>query len=233
MSLVVSLSPTVEKKNETGRALKRSIDRTFPILRIFLNTTRTPLLCCARRRSTREHFPQLLSFFLTMIIIAGFVARQETKASDCCEERAEEEDLDGHELLPSPDSGKSTDNEAALSPIKIRSDVNGLDHEECDELIHVENTTQACIMHTLSIVSSARPLPSVSCFLFNLRVRFLFTFVESIEKNSLGFEIGITRCYYYRFQEKRTALTLVMNLSWTFCVNVIPGRTRAGKLNSN
>ncbi|KOX67252.1 hypothetical protein WN51_00045 [Melipona quadrifasciata] len=82
------------------------------------------------------------------------VTRQETKASDCCEERAEEEDLDGHELLPSPDSGKSTDNEAALSPIKIRSDVNGLDHEECDELIHVENTTQACIMHTLSIVSS-------------------------------------------------------------------------------
>ncbi|CAD1472012.1 unnamed protein product, partial [Heterotrigona itama] len=79
----------------------------------------------------------------------------ETKASDCCEERAEEEDLDGHELLPSPDSGKSTDNEAALSPIKIRSDVNGLDHEECDELIHVENTTQACIMHTLSII----PLP--------------------------------------------------------------------------
>ncbi|XP_003491192.1 uncharacterized protein LOC117242966 [Bombus vosnesenskii] len=78
---------------------------------------------------------------------------QETKASDC-EERAEEEDLDGHELLPSPDSGKSTDNEAALSPIKIRSDVNGLDHEECDELIHVENTTQACIMHALSIDSS-------------------------------------------------------------------------------
>lgn len=78
--------------------------------------------------------------------------QQETKASDY-EERAEEEDLDGHELLPSPDSGKSTDNEAALSPIKIRSDVNGLDHEECDELIHVENTTQACIMHALSIVS--------------------------------------------------------------------------------
>ncbi|XP_031366815.1 uncharacterized protein LOC102680125 isoform X3 [Apis dorsata] len=78
---------------------------------------------------------------------------QETKASDY-EERAEEEDLDGHELLPSPDSGKSTDNEAALSPIKIRSDVNGLDHEECDELIHVENTTQACIMHALSIDSS-------------------------------------------------------------------------------
>ena len=88
-----------------------------------------------------------------MVFIAG-CAKQETKASDCCEERAEEEDLDGHELLPSPDSGKSTDNEAALSPIKIRSDVNGLDHEECDELIHVENTTQACIMHTLSIVSS-------------------------------------------------------------------------------
>lgn len=81
------------------------------------------------------------------------VSNQETKASDY-EERAEEEDLDGHELLPSPDSGKSTDNEAALSPIKIRSDVNGLDHEECDELIHVENTTQACIMHALSIVSS-------------------------------------------------------------------------------
>ncbi|KAG5313560.1 HNRPC protein, partial [Pseudoatta argentina] len=77
---------------------------------------------------------------------------QEIKATDC-EERAEEEELDGHELIPSPDSGKSTDNEAALSPIKIRSDVNGLDHEDCDELIHVENTTQACIMHTLSIVS--------------------------------------------------------------------------------
>lgn len=81
------------------------------------------------------------------------ICEQETKASDY-EERAEEEDLDGHELLPSPDSGKSTDNEAALSPIKIRSDVNGLDHEECDELIHVENTTQACIMHALSIVSN-------------------------------------------------------------------------------
>ncbi|KYM95601.1 hypothetical protein ALC62_13716 [Cyphomyrmex costatus] len=78
---------------------------------------------------------------------------QEIKATDC-EERAEEEELDGHELIPSPDSGKSTDNEAALSPIKIRSDVNGLDHEDCDELIHVENTTQACIMHTLSIDSS-------------------------------------------------------------------------------
>nr|XP_012230769.1 PREDICTED: uncharacterized protein LOC105677038 isoform X1 [Linepithema humile] len=78
---------------------------------------------------------------------------QEIKATDC-EERAEEEELDGHELIPSPDSGKSTDNEAALSPIKIRSDVNGLDQEDCDELIHVENTTQACIMHTLSIDSS-------------------------------------------------------------------------------
>ncbi|EFN67295.1 Zinc finger protein 296 [Camponotus floridanus] len=78
---------------------------------------------------------------------------QEIKATDC-EERAEEEELDGHELIPSPDSGKSTDNEAALSPIKIRSDVNGLDHEDCDELIQVENTTQACIMHTLSIDSS-------------------------------------------------------------------------------
>ncbi|KAL6258535.1 hypothetical protein P5V15_010492 [Pogonomyrmex californicus] len=78
---------------------------------------------------------------------------QEIKATDC-EERAEEEELDGHELIPSPDSGKSTDNEAALSPIKIRSDVNGLDHEDCDELIHVENTAQACIMHTLSIDSS-------------------------------------------------------------------------------
>ncbi|XP_018339681.1 PREDICTED: uncharacterized protein LOC108746992 isoform X1 [Trachymyrmex septentrionalis] len=78
---------------------------------------------------------------------------QEIKTTDC-EERAEEEELDGHELIPSPDSGKSTDNEAALSPIKIRSDVNGLDHEDCDELIHVENTTQACIMHTLSIDSS-------------------------------------------------------------------------------
>lgn len=77
---------------------------------------------------------------------------QEIKATDC-EERAEEEELDGHELIPSPDSGKSTDNEAALSPIKIRSDVNGLDQEDCDELIHVDNTTQACIMHTLSIVS--------------------------------------------------------------------------------
>jgi len=82
---------------------------------------------------------------------------QEIKATDC-EERAEEEELDGHELIPSPDSGKSTDNEAALSPIKIRSDVNGLDHEDCDELIHVENTTQACIMHTLSIVSLSSPL---------------------------------------------------------------------------
>nr|KAF7389743.1 hypothetical protein H0235_018227 [Vespula pensylvanica] len=75
---------------------------------------------------------------------------QEIKATDC-EERVEEEDLDGHELIPSPDSGKSTDNEAALSPIKIRSDVNGLDHEDCDELIQVENTAQACIMHALSI----------------------------------------------------------------------------------
>nr|XP_050867756.1 uncharacterized protein LOC127071942 isoform X2 [Vespula vulgaris] len=78
---------------------------------------------------------------------------QEIKATDC-EERVEEEDLDGHELIPSPDSGKSTDNEAALSPIKIRSDVNGLDHEDCDELIQVENTAQACIMHALSIDSS-------------------------------------------------------------------------------
>lgn len=77
---------------------------------------------------------------------------QGIKATDC-EERAEEEELDRHELIPSPDSGKSTDNEAALSPIKIGSDVNGLDHEDCDELIQVENATQACIMHTLSIVS--------------------------------------------------------------------------------
>lgn len=69
------------------------------------------------------------------------------------EERAEEEDLDGHELLPSPDSGKSTDNEGISSPIKMRSGVLGSDHEDCDELMDVENTAQACIMHALSIVS--------------------------------------------------------------------------------
>jgi len=99
--------------------------------------------------------PSLISFPFAIISrnsINLWNLWQEIKATDC-EERAEEEELDGHELIPSPDSGKSTDNEAALSPIKIRSDVNGLDHEDCDELIHVENTTQACIMHTLSIVS--------------------------------------------------------------------------------
>ncbi|KAL2712782.1 hypothetical protein V1478_017737 [Vespula squamosa] len=85
---------------------------------------------------------------------------QEIKATDC-EERVEEEDLDGHELIPSPDSGKSTDNEAALSPIKIRSDVNGLDHEDCDELIQVENTAQACIMHALSITARTKLLKAV------------------------------------------------------------------------
>lgn len=70
------------------------------------------------------------------------------------DERAEEEDLDGHELLPSPDSGKSTDNEGIPSPIKMRSGVIGSDHEDCDELMDVENTAQACIMHALSIDSS-------------------------------------------------------------------------------
>lgn len=110
------------------------------------------------------------------------VSNQETKASDY-EERAEEEDLDGHELLPSPDSGKSTDNEAALSPIKIRSDVNGLDHEECDELIHVENTTQACIMHALSIVSSfiLFPIPQYK-FIENL-VTFIANIIHEIQYN--------------------------------------------------
>ncbi|XP_048510805.1 uncharacterized protein LOC105688785 isoform X1 [Athalia rosae] len=70
------------------------------------------------------------------------------------DERGEEEDLDGHELLPSPDSGKSTDNEGIPSPIKLRSGVLGSDHEDCDELMDVENTAQACIMHALSIDSS-------------------------------------------------------------------------------
>lgn len=109
---------------------------------------------------------------------------QETKASDC-EERAEEEDLDGHELIPSPDSGKSTDNEAALSPIKMRSDVNGLDHEECDELIHVENTTQACIMHALSIVSYFNILFFLPSFLRNHKIYFEFHFI-CISLNSFG-----------------------------------------------
>ncbi|XP_024938953.1 uncharacterized protein LOC107265923 isoform X6 [Cephus cinctus] len=78
---------------------------------------------------------------------------QEIKASDS-EERVEEEDLDGHELLPSPDSGKSTDNEGVSSPIKMQSGISGSDHEDCDELTDVENTAQACIMHALSIDSS-------------------------------------------------------------------------------
>ncbi|XP_016842219.1 uncharacterized protein LOC100113835 isoform X2 [Nasonia vitripennis] len=72
---------------------------------------------------------------------------QEGKGGSEASERAEEEELDGHVLLPSPDSGKSTDNENALSPIKIRSEVNGSDHEDCDELMVVENRSssgQAC-----------------------------------------------------------------------------------------
>lgn len=65
------------------------------------------------------------------------------------------EDMDGRVvLLPSPDSGKSTDNEGALSPLKVRSDMNGSDHEDCDELMVVENNTQSCFAHAIAIVSS-------------------------------------------------------------------------------
>ncbi|OXU28117.1 hypothetical protein TSAR_012676 [Trichomalopsis sarcophagae] len=85
--------------------------------------------------------------------------QQEGKGGSEASERAEEEELDGHVLLPSPDSGKSTDNENALSPIKIRSEVNGSDHEDCDELMVVENRSssgQACF--------TRRPIAIVSVF---------------------------------------------------------------------
>lgn len=82
------------------------------------------------------------------------VTFQDRKQFDGEERGEEEEDLDGHVvLLPSPDSGKSTDNEGALSPIKVRSDMNGSDHEDCDELMVMENNTQTCFTHTISIVS--------------------------------------------------------------------------------
>ncbi|XP_014206298.1 uncharacterized protein LOC106637852 [Copidosoma floridanum] len=42
----------------------------------------------------------------------------------------EDEDLDRHVLLSSPDSGKSTDNENTMSPIKINGSSN---HKECKE----------------------------------------------------------------------------------------------------
>ncbi|XP_043286255.1 uncharacterized RNA-binding protein C3H8.09c isoform X2 [Venturia canescens] len=70
------------------------------------------------------------------------------------DDRGDDDDLDGHELIPSPDSGKSTDNEGLQSPIKIATDINESDHEDCDELMDLENNTRAGIIHALSNNSS-------------------------------------------------------------------------------
>lgn len=69
------------------------------------------------------------------------------------EDRGEDDDLDGNELIPSPDSGKSTDNEGLPSPIKIRAGVNESDHEDCDDVMDLENTARSGIIHALSNVS--------------------------------------------------------------------------------
>ena len=62
--------------------------------------------------------------------------------------------MDGHEHIPSPDSGKSTDNEGLASPIKIRStgDANESDHEDCDDdvVMDLDNTARTGIIHALT-----------------------------------------------------------------------------------
>ncbi|KAJ8684201.1 hypothetical protein QAD02_019993 [Eretmocerus hayati] len=95
---------------------------------------------------------------------------QENKGSEGEERGDEEMELDGHVLLPSPDSGKSTDNENALSPIKIRSEVNGSDHDDCEELIVVEKrnstTSQPCFTRgrAIAIVSFDNPPWITPCY---------------------------------------------------------------------